>query len=188
MLKSCCGVCVLWFIYVMVILELDSIMQCHNDVQYWKLRPVKHVRLQKIAVLCSDHRDILCLDICVYALIFFICFQSGRSFPEGEFRNHCAVQSESKIVSWSIRRVCLSFHLDVSHHSTVGCHDRIYCDFPIFIYFPILYPIYTNHLLFVIAVWIPCDHRSFLLSFLFPVPVQHVFLCAFILSDDLILV
>ena len=47
----------------------------------------------------------------MYALIFFICFQSGRSFPEGEFRNHCAVQSESKVVSWSIRRVCLSFHL-----------------------------------------------------------------------------
>jgi len=61
MLKSCCGVCVLWFIYILVILELDSIMQCCNDVQYWKLRPVKRVRQQKIAVLCSDDHDIFCV-------------------------------------------------------------------------------------------------------------------------------
>jgi hypothetical protein len=70
MLKSCCGVCVLWFTYILVILELDSIMQCHNDVQYWKLRPVKRVRLQKIAVLYTDHRDIFCVLISVCVLWF----------------------------------------------------------------------------------------------------------------------
>jgi hypothetical protein len=45
----------------------------------------------------------------MYIQIFLICFQSAGSFPEGEFRDHCPVQSESKAVSWSIRRVCLAF-------------------------------------------------------------------------------
>jgi len=67
MLKSCCGVWVLWFIYILVILELDSVMQCCNDVQYWKLRPVKRVGLQKIGVLCRDDCDIFCvlLSVCM---------------------------------------------------------------------------------------------------------------------------
>lgn len=59
--------CICHLVHLLVILELDSIMQCCNDVQYWKLRPVKRVRLQKIAVLYSDDCDIFCvlLSVCM---------------------------------------------------------------------------------------------------------------------------
>lgn len=66
--KSGCDVRILCFIYILVMPELDSIMHCHSDMQYWKLCPVKCVRLQKIAVLYSDHHDIFCIMIAVCVL------------------------------------------------------------------------------------------------------------------------
>ena len=96
MLKSCCGVCVLFFIYILVILELDSIMQCHDDVQYWKLRPVKRVRLQKIAVLCSDHRDIFCVLISV-CMLWFSSFAFRVADPSQKENLGIIVQYKVKV-------------------------------------------------------------------------------------------
>lgn len=168
MLKSCC-VCVLWFIYILVFLELDSIMQCHNDAQYWKLCPVKRVRLQKTAVLYSDNCDIFCVLISV-CMLWFSSFAFRVADPSQKENLGIIVQYKVKV------KLCLgalggyvypsiSMSLIAALWNTMALFTVI---FPFFIYFPILYPIYTNHLLSVIAVWVPCDHHSFLLSFYFP--------------------
>ena len=96
MLKLCCGVCVLWFTCILVILELDSIMQFHSDVQYWKLRPVKCVRLQKIVVLYSDHRDIFCvlLSVCV---LWFSSFAFRVADPSQKENLGIIVQYKVKV-------------------------------------------------------------------------------------------
>ena len=96
MLTLCCGVCVFWFIYILVFLELDSIMQCHNDVHYWKPCPVKRVRLQKIAVLCSDHRDIFCVLIAV-CMLWFSSFAFRVADPSQKENLGIIVQYKVKV-------------------------------------------------------------------------------------------
>lgn len=188
MLKSCCGVYVLWFIYILVILELDSIMQCHNDVQYWKLCPVKHVRLQKIAVLYSDHGHIFFVLISV-CMLWFSSFAFRVADPSQKENLGIIVQYKVKV------KLCLGalggyVYLSISMSLIIALWIAMVLFIVIFpfLYISLFCTPYTLIIYFLSLLQIPCDHHSFLLSFLFLIPVHHVFLCAFILSDDFILV
>lgn len=140
----------------------------------------------------------------MYVHIFVVCFQSVRSFPEGEFRNYCPVQSESKAVSWSIRRVCSAAgELDgafvwpsttsLSHFNNVECYPSAFCTFYIFVASSFLYSIPIDHSsphsfhCFMNS----CDHHFSLCPYyyniLFLTPVHSISLYAICISNYLIL-